>query len=379
MARGIRRFALAALVMVVVSPGAAAAVPTSVTPPGVPKVLRVTSTIEGVELVWSAADYVAGQPAPTSWTVRRSASEEDKAWTIANTSGLGSVTLRDDELPAGSQAEYTVTALADGVEGTPSPPVHGVHVADPGPFSPARRALTMTWDREDGSHKSAALLDTTGNPPIVTPVFTGVGLSDVAYGGRSYVSLPWPIEDGSYQVGTGPGLVEVIARAEAGCNQPSGIVTVRHAAPTRTGWWKSLTVDADLECDDGFHLRIEGRFATPEGVSAVSGPATRRSGPLPARPRRGRSRCATPGTAGLPRLGPDRAHGPVGPLRRRERGRVDLSGDGARAGSDVPDRRHTEPAPRMPGSGHATQDGSWWRRAEVRSGSERSSGRPRTN
>ena len=274
MARGIRRFALAALVMVVVSPGAAAAVPTSVTPPGVPKVLRVTSTIEGVELVWSAADYVAGQPAPTSWTVRRSASEEDKAWTIANTSGLGSVTLRDDELPAGSQAEYTVTALADGVEGTPSPPVHGVHVADPGPFSPARRALTMTWDREDGSHKSAALLDTTGNPPIVTPVFTGVGLSDVTYGGRSYVSLPWPIEDGSYQVGTGPGLVEVIARAEAGCNQPSGIVTVRHAAPSRTGWWKSLTVDADLECDDGFHLRIEGRFATPEGVSAVSGPAT---------------------------------------------------------------------------------------------------------
>lgn len=263
----------AVLVAVLVATATSGTLPvaSAAVPPGTPHILKITSTIEGVELVWSAADYQAGQPTPTSWEVRRSADGQDRVWTLANTAGLGSVTLRDDDITSGVTAGYTVVALADGLASAPSDVVQGVRVSDPGPFDQARTALTVTWDREDHTHRSGALLDTSGNPPVVTPVFTGVGLSDQPYGGGSwYVAVPWPIQDGAYLVGTQAGAVEVIARAGAGCNAPSGSLTVKHAAPTRTGYWKSLTLDADLTCDDGFTLKVQGRIASPDPVSAVA-------------------------------------------------------------------------------------------------------------
>lgn len=257
-----------AMVVAVVAPTATRAA----TPPGTPTGLEATGTIEGVRLTWEAPAWAPGQPTPTGWVVTRTGPGIDRSWTIAKAAWPWQ--LDDDELEAGVAASYTVRAVADGVEGAATEPVLSAKAVDPRPFSPARDALTVTWGHEDADHQSAALLDSEGDQLGATPVAGGVAVTRAEYFGQGpSLTLPWPVSDGTYVVGTGDGELDVSAAATRGtCTGASGSVRVAHATPSRAGWWAALSVDAELTCSDGATLRASARLATPETVSAVSGP-----------------------------------------------------------------------------------------------------------
>ncbi|HET6967557.1 MAG TPA: hypothetical protein VFI44_04720 [Ornithinibacter sp.] len=275
------RRACAALLLVTLLALGAPAVTRAATLPGTPTSLKAVATIEGVRLTWEPPAWASGQPSPTGWIVTRTGAGIDRSWTI--TTAGWPWQLDDDELAAGVTASYTVRAVTNDVEGAPTDPVTSAKVADPRPFSPARQALTLTWGREDLDHQSAALLDTEGDTLEATLVAGGVAITRTAYSGLGpSLTVPWPVSDGDYAVGTGAGQLDVSAAGHRGtCTGAGGSVRIAHATPTRSGWWAAVSIDADLTCSDGSTLRASGRLSTPETVTAVAGPRVAAIGAAP--------------------------------------------------------------------------------------------------
>lgn len=257
--------ALVGSLVVPVVPAAAAVAP------GTPTALKALATIEGVRLTWEPAGTSAGVPVATGYVVTRTGPGIDRTWTISTAKWPWQ--LDDDELPPGTVASYTVQATAGGETSLPTAPVVAAKLADPRPFDPARSALTVTWGLEDDTHQGAALLDTEGDRLEAVPVAGGVALSRSPYTGSGpLLTVPWPVADGTYGVGSGAGQLDVSARGALGdCTGATGTVTISHAAPSRVSWWAAVSIDADLTCSDGSTVRAAGRIATPETVSVVTG------------------------------------------------------------------------------------------------------------
>ncbi|HYN67079.1 MAG TPA: hypothetical protein VES93_09340 [Ornithinibacter sp.] len=251
------------------------------TAPGAPTSLKAVATIEGVRLTWQPAAYVAGEPSATGWVVTRTGPGIDRTWTITKAGFPWQ--LDDDELPAGVVATYAVRATAGGVDGAPSEPVTSAKAADLRPFAPARQALTVTWGHEDDAHQSAALVGDQGDALQATPVAGGVAITRVGYTGLGpSLTVPWPVTDGTYEVGTADGQLDVSATGQLGsCTGATGSVRILHAVPSRLTWWAAVSIDADLTCSDGATVRASGRLSTPETVSAVTGPRATAVGASP--------------------------------------------------------------------------------------------------
>ena len=258
--------ALVAAVLVPVLPASAA------TAPATPLGLKALATIEGVRLTWESAGSQVGVPSATGWVVTRTGPGIDRTWTLAKAGYPWQ--LDDDELAAGVSASYTVQATANGVASDPTAPVVAAKLVDPRPFEPARQALTVTWGSEDDTHQSAALIGGEGDALQSTLVAGGVAITRAGYTGLGpSLTVPWPLVDGTYDVGTGTGQLDVSAAGALGtCTGATGTVQVSHAVPSRVTWWAAVSLDADLTCSDGSTVRAAGRIATPETVTAVAGP-----------------------------------------------------------------------------------------------------------
>ncbi|MGL5816686.1 MAG: hypothetical protein ACRCYR_03920 [Phycicoccus sp.] len=260
--------AVGAFVAVDAMPAAAAAASAEL--PGQPRMYSTQSTIEGVRIRWGSPTDEPGRPAVTGWVLRRSGEGLARTWTLPVAPQSGSNLFDDVTLPEGSSATYTVAALAGDLEGDPAQPTSGTHVVDPGPFANPQRALTMTWGNEDAQHEGVTVLHREGAALDVGPTGYGIGVSGRDRDGDLHgFALPWPLAAGRHVVGSGPGELEL---PHSGCGDPTGSLDVRFAAPTHAGFWKHLSFDADLRCDDGNTLRVQGRYDTPDGVDGLLGP-----------------------------------------------------------------------------------------------------------
>jgi hypothetical protein len=252
------------------APARAAATGTTVTGvPSAPFNVATRAGVDGVSVSWWQGS-TASAPAPTSYVVRRRAEGHDLTWVVA-AGTLTSGSTSDTTLPAGLPATYTVTARNPAGDSPQSAPASATVPAWSGPYSPARRVLTMVWDEgEGGAGTGRVTTQATGDasPPVSQDWANG--LMGFSSGPGSEFALPLDTPDGDYSVGSGAGLLAVSARSGARCfplngASPSGSATVRRAAPSLFGY-AAVSVDADLVCGDGHHLRVELRWSTPDDV-----------------------------------------------------------------------------------------------------------------
>jgi len=261
-----------------VGPATAAPSVTIVTAvPSVPLNIATRAGVDGVALSWWRGSVTADATAPTSYVVRRRAEGYDLDWVVPTDlmSNFGGTS--DTTLPVGLPATYTVAArnaAGDSVESVSTSAT--VPIWD-GPYNPARKVLTMVWDEAQatvGAFSDRATTQATQDSAVPPTQGWDNGLVGYSSGPGSAFALPRDTPNGDYTVGPGEGLLNVSAMSGAPCRalngaSPSGSASVRRTAPSLSGGYASITVDADLLCDDGHRLRVELRWSTPDDFHAL--------------------------------------------------------------------------------------------------------------
>jgi hypothetical protein len=256
-----------------VAPATAAPSITIVTAvPSVPLRVATHAGVDGVRLSWWRGSVTADAPAPTLYVVRRRADGYDLNWVVPTDlmSNFGGTS--DTTLPVGLPATYTVAARNAAGDSDESPPASATVPAWEGPYDPARKVLTMVWDEAEaagGPLSDRATTQATADSTV--PLAQGWENGDLvgfSSGPGSAFALSRDTPDGDYTLGIGDGLLNVSAVSGARCSaygaSASGTASVRHTAPSLSGGYASITVDADLVCGDGHRLRVELRWSTSE-------------------------------------------------------------------------------------------------------------------
>lgn len=233
--------------------------------------------IEGVAFYWVQGVIDAGHDAPTSYRLHRSTADAEVDFTVASSGPA--TTYRDLTLRANLPATYVVYAVNGQGESAASPAVAVEVPSWDGPYEPHQRALLMVWDEAQPRTEATAFDETTQVLPADAAALTyqssgGLGIS-IGTRPTSYVSVPRDARDGDYEVGFGAGQLPLGAssgiRCDADGRPPSGTASVRHAAPSLSGW-ASLELRADLQCAYGRSLHISLQWNTPgpvEGLTAT--------------------------------------------------------------------------------------------------------------
>jgi len=246
--------------------------------PSVPLNVATHAGVDGVWLSWWRGSVTADAPAPTSYVVRRHAESYDLDWVVPTDLTSNFWGTSDTTLPVGLPATYTVVARNAAGDSEASVPVSATVPAWAGPYDPARKVLTLVWD-EAASAPLSDRATTQATADSAAPPAQGWdnGLVGFSSGPGSAFALPRNTPDGDYTVGPGEGLLNVSAMSGARCRalngaSPSGTASVRRTAPSLSGGYASITVDADLVCGDSHRLRVELRWSTPEDFHALGTP-----------------------------------------------------------------------------------------------------------
>lgn len=247
--------------------------------PSVPFNVATRAGVDGVRLSWWRGSVTADAPAPTSYVVRRRAEGYDLDWVVPTDlmSNFGGTS--DTTVPVGLLATYTVAARNAAGDSEESPPASATVPTWAGPYNPARSVLTMVWDEAQaagGAFSDRATTQVTQDSAVPPAQGGDNGLVGFSSGPGSQFSLTRDTPDGDYTLGIGDGLLNVSAVSGARCSaygaSASGSASVRHTAPSLSGGYASITVDANLVCDDGHHLRVELRWSTSEDFHALDTP-----------------------------------------------------------------------------------------------------------
>lgn len=251
--------------------------------PSVPFNIATHAGVDGVRVSWWRGSVTADAPPPWSYVVRRRAEGHDLMWVVFADPTSTSWSTSDLTLPVGLAATYTVAArnaAGDGVSGE-SAPASATVPAWEGPYPNARKVLTMVWDEAEaagGPLSDRATTQATADSTV--PLAQGWENGDLvgfSSGPGSAFALSRDTPDGDYTVGPGEGLLKVLATSGARClalngDSPSGTASVHRTAPSLSGGYASITVDADLVCGDGHRLRVELRWSTSEDFHALDTP-----------------------------------------------------------------------------------------------------------
>ena len=249
-----------------------------VSEPSPPFNITAQAGVDGVSVSWSRGSVTATASEPMSYVLRRRAVGHDLDWVVpaGYLSTFGNAI--DTTLPVGLPATYTVAARNSAGDSGESSPVSATVPAWAGPYSPARHVLTMVWDEAVGGSTidrgTTQATQDSAAPPAQDLVD---GLMGFSAGPGSTFALTQDVSDGDYTVGQGAGMLAVSAVSGARCagpsgGSPSGTASVRRVAPSLTGHYASITVDAALACADGHRLRVELRWATPDDFHAITSP-----------------------------------------------------------------------------------------------------------
>jgi Fibronectin type III domain/FG-GAP-like repeat len=249
-----------------------------VSEPSTPFNITAQAGVDGVSVSWWRGSVTATASEPTSYVVRRGAVGHDLDWVVpaGDLSSFGNAI--DTTLPVGLPATYTVAARNSAGDSGESSPVSATVPAWEGPYSPARKVLTMAWDEAvGGSTIDRGTTQATQDSPVPPAQDLVDSLMGFSAGPGSTFALTQDVSDGDYTVGQGAGMLAVSAVSGARCaapngGSPSGTASVRRSAPSLTGRYASITVDAALVCADGHRLRVELRWATPDDFHAIASP-----------------------------------------------------------------------------------------------------------
>jgi len=209
--------------------GPALAAPASTTVAAVPSApfhLTTRAGVDGVEVSWWRGS-VAAAPAPTSYVVRRHAEGHDLTWVVPTAPSSAMWSASDTTLPVGLPATYTVAGRSAGGDGEESAPITATVPAWEGPYTPARRSLTMVWDQLDGLEDAAGIrrVSLQGTQPAAAPTTQdwANGLIGFSAGLVAAFALPPDVPDGDYAVGPDPGQLRVRATSTGPCSAPGGL------------------------------------------------------------------------------------------------------------------------------------------------------------
>lgn len=247
------------------------------TVPSAPLGLTAQTGVDGVSMRWFRGSVTADAPTPWSYLVRRRAEGHNLNWVVSTDPTSTIWSASDTTLPVGLLATYTVAAIsAAGVESAESEPASATVPAWQGPYTPALKVLTMVWDEAeavDPQRVDRATTQVTQNSAV--PLTRGWENDLVVFssGPGARFALARDMPDGEYTVGQDAGQLNVSAVSGAQCSAQygaSGSASVHRTAPSMSGGYASITVDAALVCGDGHRLQVELRWSTPDGVHAVS-------------------------------------------------------------------------------------------------------------
>lgn len=206
--------------------GQAAAAPSIMTvsvAPSAPFNVTTRAGVDGVSVFWWRGLVGVGEPAPTSYVVRRRAAGHDLTWVESTDTTSTSKTTLDLTLPVGVPATYTVGARSAGGDSDESAPANAMVPAWQGPYNPSRKVLTMVWDEAAGGPNINGETTQATQDSAVPPAQGLVnGLMEFSSGPGSAFALPRDLPDGDYTVGDGDGLLAVSAASGALCSSPSG-------------------------------------------------------------------------------------------------------------------------------------------------------------
>jgi len=166
--------------------------------PSTPTNLTTRAGVDGVFLRWWAGAVTASAPAPTSFVVRRRAEGHDVTWVVpAGSAAMPGGQTSDTTLPAGMPASYTVAARRSTEESPESAPAIATVPTWDGPYSPARRTLTMVWDElEGGSSTGRETTQATADSAVPLTQDWANGLMGFAAGPGSVFALALDTPDG---------------------------------------------------------------------------------------------------------------------------------------------------------------------------------------
>jgi hypothetical protein len=279
----LRRAVVRALVAaaVVFGPVLVAAAPShaATAVPEAPWGLSATAGVDGITLRWFRGSVQAPGSTPTSYVIHRRGADYDADWVVSTDRSSTSWSYADQAAPVGVEVAYTVTARNSGGDSPESSPISARVPVWAGPYDPARTSLTLVWDQVGGieeARRSTVVAD-LGTTPALAQDWDNGGIGFSAGSWRKALVLPPGVQDGRYAVGSGDGQLALRAMAGDFCTgpggtSPSGEATVARSAPSLTGGYASVSVDATLDCENGHTLRAELRWRSPEETHLLSAP-----------------------------------------------------------------------------------------------------------
>ena len=279
-----RRRALGLLVALVLAVGAlttAAAPSMAVTTiPEVPWGVATINGVDGVQVQWWRGSTQTGG-IPTSYVVHRRAPGHDADWVVPTVTTSNFWSYRDLTAPADVEVTYTVTARNTAGDSPESAPATGRVPAWAGPYDPDRVSLTLVWDEaaggDDHTGRTTVVADATSTPKLTQGWDSGTSFSAGSW--QQALVLPQRVQDGTYTVGSGAGELPLRAMAGDFCGSGAGgSAPGKGRQPSRVlpslmdGTYASISIDADLDCESGHHLRAQSRWHTPDPVRLLTSP-----------------------------------------------------------------------------------------------------------